>query len=130
MTTEITVLGWSVILLMVTIIAQSVSTTSELGAGYGASARDDALKASNPYAGRCHRALNNYLETYTGFVALALALTVTGKAGGMGALGAEIWFGARVVYLPLYVSGVPWLRTVAWFASIVGLVMMLIRLLA
>jgi uncharacterized MAPEG superfamily protein len=130
MNTEITVLGWSVILLAVTIIAQSVSTTSELGASYGASARDDALQASNPYAGRCRRALNNYLETYTAFVALALALTVTGKAGGLGALGAQIWFWARVVYLPLYVYGVPWLRSVAWFVSIAGLVTMLARLLA
>jgi len=43
-------------------------------------------------------------------------------------LGATIWIVARIVYLPLYLAGVPKLRTLAWVVSIVGLLMMLAQL--
>ena len=46
------------------------------------------------------------------------------------ALSAGYWFGGRVAYLPLYLLGVPWLRSVAYGVSLVGLIMMLMRLLS
>ena len=61
--------------------------------------------------------------------ALALALVVTGKTGGIAATGAWIWLIARLVYLLLYAGGVPALRTLAWLVSIIGLVLMLVRLM-
>jgi uncharacterized MAPEG superfamily protein len=79
--------------------------------------------------GRATRALANYVENFTPFVALALALIVTQRAGGAGALGATIWVLARIVYIPLYLFGVIYARTAAWAISIVGLVMMLWRLI-
>ena len=63
-------------------------------------------------------------------IVLSLALALTGKTGGNGALGAEIWLAARVIYVPLYLAGVPFLRTLVWTASIIGLIMMLVKLLA
>ena len=81
-------------------------------------------------SGRLERALKNLLETYPAFIALALALVITGKAGGIGATGAWVWLAARVVYLVLYASGVPVLRTLIWLVSIAGLLMMLVRLVA
>ena len=80
-------------------------------------------------AGRLDRALKNLLETYPAFIALALALVVTGKTGGMGAAGAWLWLVARVVYVFLYAAGVPVVRTIVWAASIVGLVLMLLHLM-
>jgi uncharacterized MAPEG superfamily protein len=35
---------------------------------------------------------------------------------------------ARVVYIPLYLAGVSYLRTLCWLVSIVGLALMLVRL--
>jgi uncharacterized MAPEG superfamily protein len=81
-------------------------------------------------AGRLDRALMNLLETYPAFIALALALVVTGKAVGIGATGAWLWLTARVFYLVLYAAGIPVARTIAWFASILGLLLMLIRLMS
>ena len=78
----------------------------------------------------CCRALKNLLETYPAFIALALALVVTGKTGGIGATGAWLWLLARVVYVVLYAAGIPVVRTLVWIASILGLVLMLIRLMA
>ena len=127
--TEIQVLGFSVILLLVQIIMQAQSAIPELGLDYAASARDEPRPVKSLTAGRAKRALANLLETYPAFVALALALAVTGKAGGVGATGAWVWFIARIVYVPLYLFGVPMARTVAWGVSLLGLVLMLFRLL-
>lgn len=124
--TEITVLAWSVVLLLVQIILQAVSTY-DLGP-YLLGPRDEKRESSNVFAGRLDRALKNLLETYPAFVALALGLAVTGKVGGIAATGAWLWLAARVVYLPLYAFGVPALRTLAWVVSFVGLLMMLYRL--
>ena len=93
---------------------------------YGRQALDEYLDG---YEGRLLRSLNNMLETYPAFVALALALAVTGKTGGLGATGALVWIAARMVFTLFYVAGVPVLRTLAWFVSIFGLVLMVVRLM-
>jgi uncharacterized MAPEG superfamily protein len=125
--TEIVVLGWSVVLLLAQIILQAVSTY-DLGP-YLLGPRDDNRRSGNVMAGRLKRALENLLETYPAFVALALALALTGKTGGIAATGAWLWLAARIVYVPLYAFGVPAARTLAWTVSIVGILMMLARLM-
>ncbi len=127
--TEIAVLGWSVVLLLAQVVLQAVSTY-DLGGPYLLGPRDDNRQSGNVMAGRLKRALENLLETYPAFVALALALAVTGKTGGIAATGAWVWLIARVVYVPLYAFGVPAVRTLAWVVSVVGLLMMLVRLVA
>jgi uncharacterized MAPEG superfamily protein len=126
--TEITVLIWSVALLLAQIVAQAVAIY-EFGPKYLFSARDEERRPT-VLAGRLYRALKNLLETYPAFIALALALVVTGKAGGSAATGASLWLAARVVYVLFYAAGVPVLRTLAWIVSIIGLLMMLARLAA
>ena len=126
--TEIAVLGWSVVLLLAQVLLQAVSTY-DLGP-YLLGPRDDNRQSGNVMAGRLKRALENLLETYPAFVALALALAVTGKTGGISATGAWVGLIARVVYVPLYAFGVPAVRTLAWVVSVVGLLMMLVRLVA
>jgi len=39
--------------------------------------------------------------------------------------GAEIWFAARVVYVPLYAFGVRQIRSLVWLVSIAGLGMVI-----
>lgn len=127
--TEIWVLGWSVALLLVQIIAQA-SAGSDVGPKYLFSSRDETRSSRSVLAGRLNRALHNLLETYPAFIALALGLAITGKTGGIAATGALIWLGARVLYAIIYAAGIPVIRTLVWFASIIGLVMMLIRFLS
>ena len=128
MTTELQVLAWSVVLLFVHVFSQAFTTTAKVGLSYGAGARDEQ-KDPGVVPSRLKRALVNYNETYIGFVALALALAVTGKSGDIAATGAVLWIVSRVVYLPLYALGIPYVRTVAFFASVIGLLMMLARLI-
>ena len=40
-----------------------------------------------------------------------------------------MWLGARIVYIPLYLSGVAYVRTLVWIVSAIGLALMLARLL-
>lgn len=127
--TEIWILGWSVVLLLVQVIAQA-SAGSDLGPKYLFSSRDDLRVSKSVVAGRLLRALHNLLETYPAFIALVLALAVTGKTGGIAATGAVLWLIARVLYAIVYAAGIPVIRTLIWFASIVGLVLMLIRLMS
>lgn len=127
--TEIVILGWSVVLFLVQLVLQAVASVAEFGPPYAFSPRDEPRQFKKPVLGRLSRAFYNLLETYPIFVALALALAVTGKTGGMGANGAMIWFWARVVYVPVYAAGIPYLRTLIWAIAAIGLIMMLIALL-
>jgi uncharacterized MAPEG superfamily protein len=126
---EIDLIGWSVVLLLIHIAVQGAFAIPERGLAWNAGPRDDARPATGRMAGRAARTLANFKETYPAFIALALALAVTGRAGGVGETGSWLWLGARIVYLPLYLLGVPWLRTLAYGASLVGLIMMLSRVL-
>lgn len=126
---EITLLGWSVVLLTVAILLQGHFATRERGTQWNAGPRDGDNAPKGVMAGRAQRALDNFKESYPAFLALALALAVTGRTGGIGAIGAMLWFAARIAYHPLYLFGVPYVRSLAWMASMVGLLLMLIRLL-
>ena len=122
---ELVCLEISAALWMVHVLIQGGIANAVFPLGYLATARDKGEKSDNVYYGRATRALANYVENYAAFVALDLGLIVSGHAGGYGA---AVWVVARAVYIPLYLFGVPFVRTLAWGASLVGLIMMLVRL--
>jgi uncharacterized MAPEG superfamily protein len=93
-----------------------------------AGARGCATALEGVFAGRADRAFRNLLETFPIFAVLALALVVTGRNGGLGALGAEAWIVTRILYVPLYFIQIPFARSLVWFVSIFALVAMLVRL--
>ena len=87
----------------------------------------DNLPPATPLAGRAQRAAANTFENLVFFAVLALAAQAAGATGATGErvlLGAQVFLWARVVYLPVYVAGVPFLRTGVWAVSIVGLGLM------
>ena len=75
------------------------------------------------------RAFGNFKETFVFFAVAVLAVTLLGKANANSALGAQIYFWARLVYVPVYAAGIPVVRTLIWGASIAGLVMVLLAAL-
>lgn len=80
------------------------------------------------WAGRAVRAHRNMLESMVLFAALLLVAHVTGKANAMTAMGAQIFFWARIVYAIVYMVGVPWLRTGVFAVSIGGLLLIFLQL--
>jgi uncharacterized MAPEG superfamily protein len=79
------------------------------------------LPEPSPLAGRAERAARNTLDNFVLFAALALAAHAAGATGQRVETGAEIFFWARVIYIPIYIVGLPYLRTGVWFVSIIGL---------
>ncbi len=126
LTTELAVLGWSVVLLLVHVALQrtrhrrSGPRLERRSAGRGGKAPRHVRRPR----GACARELPGDLPR---FVALALGLAVSGRSGGIGEIGAAL-DRARVVYIPLYLFGVPYIR-ICLGRSLLGLVLMLVRFL-
>ena len=81
------------------------------------------------WAGRAVRAHRNMLENLPLFAALVLAAVAAAKTNDMTLLGAQLFFWGRLAYALVYVAGIPWLRTVVWFVSVVGLVLIFLQLI-
>ena len=114
----------SAALLVFHIGLQGMLATKELGSAWNAGPRDDAREPAGKLAGRAARASANYRETYPAFVALALALVIAGDPAGWGLAGTCLWFVARLVYLPLYLAGIPYIRSFVWLVALAGLAVM------
>ena len=75
-------------------------------------------------AGRADRAGKNQMEAMVIFVALLLAAHIAGKSS-QAAYGATIFFWARLVYWPVYLAGIIYLRTLVWFVGVFGLILII-----
>jgi len=128
MSVEIRMLAWSVILGLVQILAAAVAGMGQRGSSWAASSRDESPAALTGVAGRLDRARANFLETFAFFAALVLAVMATGRQDATSALGAQLYFWGRLVYVPIYAAGIPYLRTLVWAVSIAGLVLLLVPL--
>ncbi len=122
---EIVCLELSVVLWLVHVMVQGLVAIPAVGFPYLFGPRDVAVVPKGVLLPRATRAIGNYVENLGPFIALDLGLIVTQHTGGMGA---AIWVLARAVYIPLYLSGVSYLRTLCWLISASGLMMMLLRL--
>lgn len=123
MATELIMLAWGCVLALVHILATAQVRTRQYGTKWNVGARDEELPPPRPLVGRLERAQANFFETFPLMVAAVLIVTEAGLTGENTALGAMLWLGARVVYLPLYALGVSYLRSLAWIVSLVGIVM-------
>ncbi|MCZ4272830.1 MAPEG family protein [Maritalea porphyrae] len=94
----------------------------QIGLNRYVGSRDDL--PSLPLAGqRAERALINLKESLFLFLPLAILSIMQGHEVAALA-GAELFLGARVVYVVAYVLAVPWLRSIVWVVGFLGLVMM------
>jgi len=125
MTIELAVLAWGCILAFVHIFAAAQVKTKQYGVDWNMGARDEELPPPRPVVGRLMRAQSNFFETFPIVIAAILADAAANLFDRWTAIGALVWIGARVVYLPLYWTGVPKLRTLVWGISLVGIAMLL-----
>lgn len=125
MTTELAVLAWGCVLAIVHIFAAVRVKTRQYGTKWNVGARDEDLPPPAPLVGRLARAQANYFETFPVMAAAILIVSVTGLTSRWTAVGALLWLGARVIYLPLYAAGVPVVRTFVFLVSVVGIGMVL-----
>ncbi|WP_026941451.1 MAPEG family protein [Hellea balneolensis] len=132
MAIELKYLVWSVALFFVMILAQAIAATLSKKASLSelVGPRDNMPKDGlTPLHGRTKRAQANFVESMCMFAPLVLVAAVTNSFSDLTALGAALFFWGRVVFAPTYWLGVPWVRTLAWFVSIAGILMILWELL-
>ena len=89
-------------------------------------ARDAAEPPLGTIGARLRRALTNFGKTFPLFVAAVLVATTLNKHTQYSEYGAQIYFWARVAYVPAYAMGIPVLRTVIWTIGAVGIAMILL----
>jgi uncharacterized MAPEG superfamily protein len=124
-----TLVAWSVVLLVIHVLLQAQLSTNELGSEWNAGPRDEGKKPKSAIAGRAERASKNFRETYPAFIGLALGLAVATPFSVLGHVGALVWFAARIVYIPLYLRGIPYVRSLVWLVSMLGLLLMFLALI-
>ncbi|HET6913863.1 MAG TPA: MAPEG family protein [Rhodanobacteraceae bacterium] len=122
-------LGWSVVLGFVYVFVAVGLATWQRGLLWNAGNRDGQPEPLNKHAARADRASRNFLETFAFFAAATLAVVLAHKNSAQTAIAAMIYFWARVAYLPVYIIGIPYLRTAIYIASIWGILQMLEALL-
>ncbi|WP_313348839.1 MAPEG family protein [Stenotrophomonas sp.] len=126
---EIQMLAWSIVLGLVQVMIAAGAVTRERGLAWNASARDGVAAPPGPLAARLQRAQANFLETFPFFAAAVLAVVLTQRQDSTTALAVQLYFWARLVYVPLYAAGIPYIRSLVWVVSIVGIVLLVWTLL-
>ncbi|MGD9886285.1 MAG: MAPEG family protein [Reyranella sp.] len=122
MSPDLKYLLFSTILCFVQVLVAASGANSQVGLNTLAGNRE-GLPDMTGWAGRAKRAHLNMIENLVLFAALVLIAAAAGKANATTAMGAMIFFWARLAYAIIYLIGIPWLRTIAWFIAVIGMAM-------
>ena len=127
MTPELMYVVWSIALTVLLALIALNGQTLQVGLPRLAGNRENMPEYTG-WVGRAHRAHLNMLENLVLFTALVLVAHVAGIHNSMTLLGAQLFFWGRVAHAVIYLAGIPWIRTVAWLISMVGLVLIFLQL--
>jgi uncharacterized MAPEG superfamily protein len=127
MSVELTMLFYSTVLFFILILIPATEAIFSNGLTAQAGARDN-LPEPTVLNKRSTRLRNNMMENMVIFVALVLLVQLAGANSPTTALGAQVFFWARVAHSVCYLAGWPWVRPLCWAISVVGLVMMALAL--
>ena len=125
---ELMLLAWSVVLAIVHMLATVQALVMQRGLMTAFGNREN-LPELTGWGGRAARANVNMAQNLVLFAAVVLAAVAAGATSGTTLLGAQLFFWGRVAYAVCYLGGIPYLRTVSWLVSIIGIVLILIPLL-
>ena len=126
MSFELKVLAWTLVLALVQVLLPAVLRDAETGIGYNAGPRDEPAPPPGKLTGRLMRAQSNLFETLPVFAAAVLIAHVAGREGTLTHWGVLLYFAARLIYVPLYAAGVPFIRSLVWLVSLAGIILVLI----
>ncbi len=126
---ELLVLAASALLVTLQIVIAAQLGNRQYGLRWAASPRDAAVEPPGVLLGRARRALVNTLETWPLFAVAVLAVGLAHRFDLWSLIGAHLYIWARVVYLALYLAGVPLLRSLVWNVGLAGILLVLAQLL-
>ena len=122
---EILILALAAVLLVVHIQAAIRVKTKQYGIAWNMGPRDAAMPEPLPVVGRLERARDNFLETLPIAVIALFGVVLAGKTSEVTAIAGWTWLAARALYLPLYWSGVPKIRTLVWGVGTLAILVVL-----
>ena len=128
MTVELTMLVYSVALLIVLVLIQATVGVQAQGLQPMAGARD-GLPEPKPFQARTKRVVDNHREGLTIFAPLILAAALAHVTNHWTVLGAELFFYSRLVHAVLYLLGAPMIRPLVWAVGLAGTLMVLLAVL-
>jgi uncharacterized MAPEG superfamily protein len=127
-TPELTMLAATLVLAFAHIFLPAAGRTMVNGLHWNAGPRDGVPVRPGIITQRLERAQANLWETLPLFIGAVLIAHVTGKDSALTFWGTQAFFWARLVYIPLYALGLPFIRSVAWLIASGGLVAVFIAL--
>jgi uncharacterized MAPEG superfamily protein len=108
---------------LVQVLLQAMEYRRVHGVGYANSALDTPPSTHDTVLlGRLTRALRNLHETLPFFLGVVILLRLIDVSTPASQWAAIIFAAARLIYLPLYLLGVPYLRGLVWLVSYAALV--------
>jgi uncharacterized MAPEG superfamily protein len=129
LTTELRLLTYTAFICLVVWIPYALAAIKTRGlsraVGYPSGGTED-LPA---WAQRAQRAHMNLVENLAPFAVLVLVAHAMGVSNAATVLGAQIFFWARIVHIGVMLAGIPWLRTLAFAAAMIGNLLILGQIL-
>ena len=129
MTIELTYLFWSAVLAVVQLLVASAGTFGRIGLAKAVGNRDDLPAAFPGWVGRARRAHANLIENLVVFAIFLVAAHLAERNNDMTALGAAIFFWARLGFAAVYIAGIRWVRSILWFAGFIGMILVAVQLI-
>lgn len=127
-TPELTMLAATLVLAFVLIFLPAAGRTMANGLNWNAGPRDGVPARPGLITQRLERAQANMWETLPLFIGAVLIAHVAGEDGPLTFWGTQAFFWARLVYIPLYAFGVPFVRSLVWLIAMGGLVAIFVAL--
>ena len=121
-TPELTMLAATLVLAFVHVFLPAAGRTMVNGIDWNAGPRDGLPARPGVVTRRMERAQANLMETLPMFIGAVLIAHMTGETGPLTFWGTQAFFWARLVYIPLYALGVPFVRSIVWLIAMGGLI--------
>ncbi|WP_127901818.1 MAPEG family protein [Solirhodobacter olei] len=125
LTHEMTILALYGLLVALTLLGQATGAATQLDMGYLLSSRDEK-RTLEGMAGRFDRALNNSVVAMALFAPAILILNANDAFSPDTLILAQLFLGARVLYLPAYVFNLVGFRTLFWLIGFASTVLLLL----
>ena len=123
--TNILILSFLLVLIQITVPLLISLSTNNVKLSYLFSSRDSEANTSI-YIDRANRSLNNLFETLPIFIGLVFLSIINDVDNSLLAM---IWLLARIIYVPVYIVGINYLRTGIWAIALICLIIMSVNFL-
>ncbi|MBX2856020.1 MAG: MAPEG family protein [Rhodobacteraceae bacterium] len=125
MPVEVEVLAYAVLLAVAQLFLFAIPANLTIGSRYLAGPRDGGVKLEGVPA-RLQRAFLNHIEGLVLFMAAVVVVTLGDASSNRTETAAWVYLTARIVYVPLYAAGTPYVRSLVWATGFIATLSMVV----